>query len=104
MKPAGDLRPPGVYAARDEAQVDALTVASTRVAGFVGLAQKGPLDLPQRIGSWGEFLERYGQTNDGFMSRGVEGFFLNGGDVCYVTRVAHRAKDDERPGVEHANC
>lgn len=104
MRAAGELRPPGIYAARDELRVEGLQVADTRTAAFVGLAQKGPLDEPMRLRSWTEFVDNYGTDLQGYLSRAVEGFFQNGGETCYVVRVAHRAKDGERPGMEHAVC
>ena len=38
-----------------EPAVSPLQVADTRIAGFVGVAEKGPIDSPQRITSWDEF-------------------------------------------------
>ncbi|HEX9102934.1 MAG TPA: phage tail sheath subtilisin-like domain-containing protein, partial [Polyangia bacterium] len=92
----------------DEPRAKPLTVADTRVAGFVGLAARGPLDEPVLLGGWNEFLDIYGHSNESYLARAVEGFFLNGGQTCYVVRVAHRA----RPGAdgkvtlgpEHAAC
>ena len=42
-----DLRPPGVYPAFSEPAYTGLLEADTRVAGFIGLAQRG-LHLPLR--------------------------------------------------------
>jgi hypothetical protein len=94
-----------VYLARGEESPKVLAVADTRIAGFVGLAQKGPLDEPLRIASWDEFVDTYGTSDVGFLARAVEGFFLNGGKACWVVRVAHRARG-EKPvaGPEHAAC
>ncbi|HEX2574622.1 MAG TPA: phage tail sheath subtilisin-like domain-containing protein [Polyangia bacterium] len=102
MKAWRDVRPPGVYPATTERQGGPIGVADTRIAGFVGLASRGPLDVPRRIGSWNEFLEIYGTLNEGYLSRSVEGFFLNGGKTCYVLRVAHRPRPGEATGIEHA--
>jgi len=85
-------------------RVEGLHAVDTRTAAFVGLAQKGPLDIPLCIKSWTEFLDLYGMDTQGYLSRSVEGFFQNGGEQCYVVRVAHRAKDGEKPGMEHATC
>ena len=108
MRAVREIRPPGVYPAADEPRAKPLTVSDTRVAGFVGLAARGPLDEPVLLGGWNEFLDIYGHSNDSYLARAVEGFFLNGGQTCYVVRVAHRA----RPGAdgkvtlgpEHAAC
>lgn len=104
MRPSAELRPPGIYAAMAEPVIAPLKIADTRVAGFVGLAQKGPLDLPQRLGSWDEFLEVYGYDPEHYLSDSVEAFFRNGGQSCYVVRVAHRAPPGEAPAKGHAAC
>jgi phage tail sheath protein FI len=104
MRAAREIRPPGVYPAADEPRAKPLTVADTRVAGFVGLAARGPLDEPVLIGSWSEFLDIYGHSSESYLARSIEGFFVNGGSSCYVVRVAHRAKSGEKAGPEHASC
>lgn len=101
MKAQPEYRPPGIYPALDEIKRGPLSTADTRVAGFVGLASRGPLDGPRRIASWNEFLEVYG-SSEGYLARSVEGFFVNGGRVCHVVRIAHRRKPDEELGPEHA--
>ena len=71
------------------------------VTGMIGVAERGPLNSPQPLKNWGEFLEVFG----GFISYShlpdsVFGFFLNGGEKCYVVRVADikdRSLDNE-PG------
>src|SRR5678815_3628644 len=101
-RPLGDIRPPGVYISHIEATSRAMSLADTRVAGFVGLTARGPLDTPIRVSSWDEFVEVYGNVDVGYLANAVEGFFLNGGQTCYVVRVAHRARGDQKPGPEHA--
>jgi hypothetical protein len=97
-----------VYPAADEPRAKPLTVSDTRVAGFVGLAARGPLDEPVLLGGWNEFLDIYGHSNESYLARAVEGFFLNGGQSCYVVRVAHRARPAADGtvtlGPEHAAC
>jgi hypothetical protein len=97
------MRPPGVYPASDEIRAAGISIADTRICGFVGLASKGPLDEPRRITGWNEFVEVYGFSTEGYLARAVEGFFLNGGKVCYVVRVAHRPKSGEASGPQHAS-
>jgi uncharacterized protein len=102
MRAFRELRPPGVYPSVEEPRSRALDVANTRIAGFVGLAQKGPLDEPVAIHSMTEFRHVYGALPAGFLEHAVAGFFTNGGDTCYVVRVAHRPRRGERPGPLHA--
>src|SRR5262245_6474353 len=104
MRAVRELRPPGVYPAPEEPHAKQLTASDTRIAGFVGLAARGPLDEPRLVAGWSEFLHIYGHSTDGYLARSVEGYFLNGGAKCYVVRVAHRAKSGETPRQEHASC
>ncbi len=100
MRAVRELRPPGVYPATEEPRAKPLTVSDTRVAGFVGLAARGPLDEPRLLGGWNEFLDIYGHFTEGYLARAVEGFFLNGGSSCYVVRVAHRQKPGDPIGSD----
>jgi hypothetical protein len=107
MKAMREIRPPGVYPAPGELRAGPIGAADTRIAGFVGLAHKGPLDEPRRLTSWNDLVDTYGghggaQYNDGFLARSVEGFFANGGPACYVVRVAHRPRPGDAEGAEHA--
>lgn len=79
---------PGVYFETRDAAPPIRGVAMD-VAGFVGLAERGPLHAPVRVESWRQFQERFGGfTLHGFLAYAVKGFFENGGRVCYVVRVA----------------
>lgn len=104
MRAVRELRPPGVYPATEEPRARPLTVSDTRVAGFVGVSARGPLDTPVLLGGWNEFVDVYGHSpvgSEGYLARAVEGFFLNGGSSCYVVRIAHRAKAGEPAGPDH---
>ena len=97
-----EIRPPGVYPLGAGARYTSLTIADTHIAGFVGIANRGPLDVPILLQSWAEFAEVYGSTSEGYLARAVEGFFLNGGKSCYVVRVARRPRPGERLEPYHA--
>jgi hypothetical protein len=68
------------------------------VAGFVGFAERGPLDTPVMLEDMSQyravfggdvFLARLkGQPVYGHLSSAVQAFFDNGGRRCYVVRVA----------------
>src|SRR5215468_8365136 len=97
-RPIGEIRPPGVYISHVDALSRQYTLADTRIAGFVGLAARGPLDVPTRITSWDQFCDVFSNADIGHLSNAVEGFFLNGGHTCYVVRVAHRARNGTELG------
>ncbi|MCH8988041.1 MAG: phage tail sheath subtilisin-like domain-containing protein [Chloroflexi bacterium] len=79
---------PGVYFERST-QTPPLSAQRTHAAGFVGLAERGPLHDPQRLTDWRQFQRVFG----GFLTYAnlaysVRAFFENGGTVCWVVRVA----------------
>ena len=70
----------------------------TSVTGFVGLAPRGPVNAPQRLESWGEFVTVFGDIDAASdLAPSVRGFFSNGGQRCYVTRVANLRNAATRP-------
>ncbi|HEX8146408.1 MAG TPA: phage tail sheath C-terminal domain-containing protein [Pyrinomonadaceae bacterium] len=83
-----NFQTPGVYIR----EVEVAPPPSVRmdVAGFVGQAERGPLNFPQPLTSWGQFRDIFGDfTGYSYLAYGVFGFFRNGGVRCYVARVAH---------------
>ncbi len=88
---------PGVHVQR-AAPPPARRARLTSVTGFVGLAPRGPLDLPQRLASWGEYETVFGGITAGsYLGPAVYGFFANGGEVCYVVRAADSLSEERRP-------
>jgi phage tail sheath protein FI len=79
---------PGVYIREVEASPPPRVRLD--ITGCVGQAERGPLNFPQPLTSWGQFRDIFGGfTAYSFLSYTVFGFFLNGGERCYVVRVAH---------------
>src|SRR5512138_1627431 len=88
--PATLQRAPGVVQREVTAPIPRPPAAG--VAAFVGQAERGPLNFPQPLGSWGEFADVYGGfTGQSYLAYAVFGFFSNGGERCRVVRVAHEA-------------
>ncbi|HEX2692063.1 MAG TPA: phage tail sheath C-terminal domain-containing protein [Kofleriaceae bacterium] len=102
MRPSADQRAPGIYQTYDSVVVPPMSIANTRIAGFVGITQKGPMNEPTRLGNWDEFLEIFGYTQDSYTSDSVFGFFKNGGTECWVVRVAHNPAKGELATIEQA--
>ncbi len=81
---------PGVYFEWRKAGAPAILPERTDVAGFVGIAQKGPLHEPLRVDSWTEFTRTFGKhIPQGYLAYAVQGFFANGGQTCYVVRATN---------------
>ncbi len=79
----------------------------TDIAGFVGIAERGPLpeDFPAdtfdgtqavvKISSWKQFLANFGGLQPySYLAYSVRAFFENGGQDCYVARVAATTASD----------
>ncbi len=90
-----DYFSPGVYMEEFNSSPRTIEGVGTSIAGFVGLAAKGPsTGAPQLVTSFAEYLRLFGgylpeyTHNDyRFLPYCVEQFFENGGAVCYVARV-----------------
>ena len=80
---------PGVYYERVDASAPGIATIRTDVAGFVGIARRGPLDTAVPVQSWRQFQAYFGDfTGAGFLAYAVRAFFENGGQRCWVVRVA----------------
>jgi uncharacterized protein len=102
MRPSADQRAPGIYQTYDPVVIPPMSIANTRITGFVGITQKGPMNEPTRLGNWDEFLEIFGYTEDSYTSDSVYGFFKNGGTECWVVRVAHNPPKGALAGIDQA--
>lgn len=86
---------PGVYVEEFDSGIKAMEGVGTSTAGFVGMAQKGPVKgLPVLLTSMADYQRYFG----GYLSQrvyqemrwlpyAVEQFFQNGGSTCYAMRV-----------------
>jgi phage tail sheath protein FI len=83
---------PGVYYQRVDAGPPRINPLRTDVAGFVGIAERGPLHTAVPVLSWRQFQAFFGDfTGAGFLAYAVRAFFENGGKKCWVVRVASEA-------------
>ena len=87
---------PGVYVEEYDNSPRSIEGVGTSTAGFVGLAEKGPVTgAPQLVSNFkqfkqqfGGFLSEFGYGEYRFLANSVEQFFMNGGTRCFVMRVA----------------
>ena len=89
---------PGVYVEEVPARNKPIEGVSTSTAAFVGLAPGGPLNRPVQVSNWSQFERMYtdpANPGDGpfmegaYLAHAVNGFFANGGTLCWVVRVSH---------------
>ena len=90
---------PGVYVEEIEIGAKPIEGVSTSTVGFLGYAERGPLDKPALVTSFADFKRIFGGflparkngTNLNkirWLAYAVSGFFENGGKRAYITRVA----------------
>ncbi|MEU5952113.1 phage tail sheath C-terminal domain-containing protein [Streptomyces sp. NPDC047525] len=96
------LGTPGIY--RVQERIDrSLRPVRLDVAGFAGVAPRGPVDEPVLVRSWSDYQFRFGGfEGPGLLPHAVSVFFEQGGERAYVLRVGPRdtEPDDGRARYE----
>ena len=89
---------PGVYIEELPSGNKPIEGVSTSTAGMVGVTQRGPVNEPTLVTSFADFNRQFGGYLDRrlyptaleychVLPHAVEGFFTNGGQRVYITRV-----------------
>ena len=86
---------PGVYVEEYDSGATPMQGVSTSTAGFVGLAERGPVvGQPQLVTSFADYKRMYGgylseaaYGGNRFLPYAVEQFFINGGSRAYIMRA-----------------
>ena len=86
---------PGVYVEEYDSGATPMQGVSTSTAGFIGLAERGPvIGQPQLVTSfadykrmYGGYLSEAGYGSARFLPYAVEQFFANGGSRAYIMRA-----------------
>lgn len=86
---------PGVYIREEASGARAIAGVATSIPVFVGMADRGPIDVPTRVFSFADFERTFGATSDGEMAVQVRQFYLNGGGTAWIMRIA----DGDQPAV-----
>lgn len=86
---------PGVYIEERPSGVHTIVGVSTSVTAFVGAAAMGPVDDPQRVFSFSDYVRVFGAPIDDTqpMGHAVQQFFANGGSQAIVVRVLGAGAD-----------
>ena len=83
---------PGVYYERADADAGGVNALRTDIAGFVGIAERGPLHLAVPVESYRQFQAWFGDTiATGYLAYCARAFFENGGRRLWGVRVASEA-------------
>jgi uncharacterized protein len=80
---------PGVYFEFRDTAPPVIRRVRTDIAGFVGLAERGPLNQAVQIDSWRQFQGIFGNfVSYSFLAYAIKGYFENGGRTCFIVRIA----------------
>lgn len=90
---------PAVYVEEIDTGNKPIEGVSTSTTGMVGVTERGPVNVPVLVTSYGEYVRWFGERlNPGdyldhrFLPHAVEGFFTNGGKRLFVVRVLETAQ------------
>jgi phage tail sheath protein FI len=87
---------PGVYVEEVESGSKPIEAGATNIVGFLGVAEKGPINEPTMVTNWSHYTRVFGSLNtSGWLAHGVYLFFLNGGTKCYINNLAKGEGSDE---------
>ena len=89
---------PGVYVEEVDTGSKPIEGVSTSTAGMIGVTERGPLNIPILVTSYGEYVRWFGERlrmdlySNGadrhcYLPQAVEGFFVNGGKRVFIVRV-----------------
>jgi phage tail sheath protein FI len=89
---------PGVYVEEAVTGSAPIEGVSTSTTGMIGVTERGPVDYPILVTSYGEYTHWFGGTLNivdfsnaigahCYLPHAVQGFFTNGGQLLYVTRI-----------------
>lgn len=91
---------PGVYIEELPSGVRTITGVSTSVTGFIGRAQRGPVDDAVTINNFTDYERIFGGLwEESSMSYAVQQYFQNGGSQAVIVRVFNDALDTIDPAV-----
>jgi phage tail sheath protein FI len=93
---------PGVYVEEVDTGSKPIEGVSTSTAGMIGVTERGPVNVPILITSYGEYLRWFGERlridlySNGtdrhcYLPHAAEGFFTNGGKRVFIVRILDTA-------------
>ena len=84
---------PGVYVEEIESGSKPIEAGATNIVGFLGIAEKGPINQAVLVTNWTQYTKLFGGLHaGGWLAHGVYQFFQNGGTKCYINNLAEPAK------------
>ncbi len=82
---------PGIYVDEQQYSLNPLRVEVRCLTGFVGITERGPLNIPVHIKSFDEYIKIFGSFDTvGILPYSIYSFFKCGGSECVIVRVANQ--------------
>ena len=80
---------PGVYVEEVESGSKPIEAGATNIVGFLGIAEKGPVNEAVLVTNWTQYTKTFGGMHKaGWLGHAVYQFFQNGGTKCYINNLA----------------
>ena len=90
---------PGVYVEEVESGSKPIEAGSTNIGGFLGIAEKGPVNEAVLVTNWTQYTKLFGGMHTGgWLGHAVYQFFQNGGTKCYINNLAEPEKSTQVKG------
>jgi phage tail sheath protein FI len=85
-----------VYVEEVEGGSKPIEAGSTNIAGFLGIAEKGPVNEAVLVTNWTQYTKIFGGLHTGgWLAHGVYQFFQNGGTKCFINNLAQAPEKEE---------
>jgi phage tail sheath protein FI len=79
---------PGVYVEEVESGSKPIEAGATNIVGFLGVAEKGPVDEAVLVTNWTQYTKTFGGLHTGgWLGHAIYQFFQNGGTKAYVNNL-----------------
>lgn len=95
---------PGVYVEEVESGSKPIEMGATNIVGFLGIAEKGPVNEPTMVTNWTQYNKLFGGLHaNGWLAHGVYQFFQNGGSKCYINNLAEAKVKEKKADDKKAD-
>jgi phage tail sheath protein FI len=87
---------PGVYVEEVSSGSKPMEAGATNVVGFLGVAEKGPVNEATLVTNWTQYNKLFGGMHkNGWLGHSVYQFFQNGGTKCYINNLMEVPEEKE---------
>jgi len=92
---------PGVYVEEVEGGSKPIEAGATNIVGFLGVAEKGPVNEAVLVTNWTHYTRIFGGMHEGgWLGHAVYQFFQNGGNKAYINNLKELPQKPEKEDKE----